>query len=80
MNPRVSKVKALENYSLELVFDNGEIKIFDVSPYLNLGIFKELQDKSFFKLVEPFMGSIRWPHDQDFCPDSLYEESYSKNS
>ncbi len=78
MNPRVKKVQALENYLLELTFDNGEVRIFDVAPYLNFGIFKELQDEAFFKSVVPFMGSVKWPHDQDFCPDTLYEESVKK--
>ena len=75
MNPRVKKVHPLKNYLLELTFDNGEVRVFDVTPYLDRGIFKELRDESFFKSVAPFMGSVRWPHDQDFCPDSLYEES-----
>jgi hypothetical protein len=78
MNPRVKKVQALENYLLELVFDNGEVRIFDVSPYLDRGIFKELRDKSFFKSVTLFMGSVKWPHDQDFGPDTLYQESIAK--
>ncbi len=78
MSQRVKKVQALENYLLELTFDNGEVRIFDVAPYLNFGVFKELQDEAFFKSVEPFMGSVKWPHDQDFCPDTLYEESVKK--
>ena len=77
MNPRVKAVQPLENYLLKLTFDNDEVRFFDVSPYLNLGIFSELKDQKFFKSVAPFMGSIKWPHDQDFCPDTLYEESVS---
>lgn len=75
MSPRVKTVQPLENYLLKLTFDNGEVKMFDVTPYLDRGIFKELRDQSYFKQVVPFMGSIKWPHDQDFCPDTLYEES-----
>lgn len=75
MNPRVKAVRPLKNYSLELTFDNDEVKVFDVSPYLNFGVFKELKDESFFKAVTTFMGTVKWPHDQDFCPDTLYEES-----
>lgn len=75
MYPRVKNVQPLDNYLLKLTFDNGEIKIFNVSPYLEKGVFKELKDKSYFKSVKPFMGSVKWQHDQDFCPDTLYEES-----
>lgn len=75
MNPRVKKVQPLENYLLEFTFDNDEVRFFDVYSYLNFGIFSELKDQSFFESVMPFMGSVKWPHDQDFCPDTLYEES-----
>ncbi len=75
MNPRVKNVQPIENYQLKLTFDNGEVRIFDVTPYLNSGIFKELRDESFFRRVELFNGTVKWPHDQDFCPDSLYEDS-----
>ena len=75
MNPRVKKVIPLENYKLELTFTNNEVRVFDVSPYLDLGIFKELRDKSIFNSVQVFMGSVKWKNDQDFCPDTLYEDS-----
>ena len=75
MNPRVQNVKPLENNLLELTFENGEIRFFDVSPYLDFGIFKDLKDKAVFNSVLPFMGSVKWSGDQDFCPDTLYEES-----
>ena len=39
INPRVRSVKPINNYRLELHFDNNEVKIFDVCPYLDKGIF-----------------------------------------
>ena len=74
MNPRVKKVKPNSDYTLTLTFQNGEVKIFDVKPYLDKGIFKELRDKSLFNSVKPFLGSIQWQNGQDFCPDTLYIE------
>ena len=79
MNPRVIKVKALENYQLELVFNNNEIRVFDASLYINKGIFTELKNYEFFKKVRVFMGSVSWPSGQDFCPDTLYQESTKIN-
>ena len=72
MNPRVKDVKPNPDYTLTLVFDNGEKKVFDVKPYLDKGIFQELKDLKFFNAVHPFLGSVEWPHGQDFCPDTLY--------
>ena len=74
MNPRVTKVIANDNFTLEIEFENGEKKTYDMSPFLNFGVFKELQELSYFKQVRPFMGAITWPRGQDICPDTLYLE------
>ena len=44
MNPRVKAVKPNLNYTITLLFTNGETKSFDVRPYLDKGIFRELKD------------------------------------
>ena len=75
MNPRVRNVIPNDDYTINIIFDNGEERVFDVSPYLDKGIFKELRDINVFKSVKPSMGSIRWKHGQDFCPDTLYLSS-----
>ncbi len=75
MNPRVLNVKANEDYTLNIEFTNNEIKSFDVKPYLEIGIFRELQDINKFKNVIPFLGSIQFKGGQDLCPDTLYLES-----
>ena len=75
MNPSVKAVKPNPDYTITLVFTNGEVRCFDVKPYLNIGIFQELKDMSVFNSVKPFLGSIQWQNGQDFCPDTLYLES-----
>lgn len=75
MNPRVVAVRAKNDFSLELVFENGQERIFDMKPYLQIGVFRELNNLSLFKAVKPFMGSIVWKSGQDLCPDTLYMES-----
>lgn len=75
MNPRVKAVKPNPDYTITLVFTNGEVRCFDVKPYLNIGIFQELKDMSVFNSVKPFLGSVQWQNGQDFCPDTLYLES-----
>lgn len=74
-NPRVISVNPASNYILNIVFENGEAKNFDVKPYLKYGIFSELNDPIYFKNVKPFLGTVHWPNGQDFCPDTLYMES-----
>ena len=75
MNPEVKRVRALSDYRLRLTFANGEVRVFDMRPYLDIGVFRELRDPALFRTVRPFLGSIAWKNEQDLCPDTLYEES-----
>ena len=75
MNPRVKEVKPNDDFTLTITFDNGEVKAFDVKPYLNTGIFTELKNQSVFYSVKPFLGSIQWGNGLDLCPDTLYCKS-----
>ena len=75
MNPRVVRVRANDDYTLVVTFTNGETRLYDMKPYLNHGIFVELKDLTYFKAARPVRGTVQWPHEQDICPDTLYEES-----
>jgi hypothetical protein len=75
MHPRVKNVKAKENYLLEIQFTNNTRRIFDVKPYLNFGVFRELKKTEYFRKVSRSGNSIAWPHGQDICPDTLFIES-----
>lgn len=71
----IIKVEALEDYKLMLTFDNGEVKIKDMKPYLDKGVFKKLKDINIFNNVKIRFGTISWENDIDMCADSLYETS-----
>ena len=75
MSPKVVRVEPLPDHCLRLFFDNGEVHLLDVSPYLDKGIFQELKSDGYFKQVKPFFGGVQWPHGQDFGPDTLFVES-----
>lgn len=75
MNPRVKNVIPNSDFTLKIEFTNGEIKVFDVKPFLNIEIFKELSDYNKFQNVKPVLDSIQWSGGQDLCPDTLYLES-----
>lgn len=72
MSPDVLAVAPLEGYKLKLTFANGEEGVFDCSDLLDLGVFKELKDERYFRMVKPWEGTIAWPNGQDLCPDTLY--------
>jgi hypothetical protein len=75
MNPRVTNVKPLDDYKVLLTFTNGEKKIYDVSPFLELRMWQELKNPVLFQTVKVVAGTIEWIHEQDICPDDLYENS-----
>ncbi len=75
MNPRVKDVAARDDYRLEITFTNGEVGLFDCTHLLSLGVFKEFQDLGYFKQARVEGGTVVWPHEQDICPDTLYEDS-----
>ena len=52
MVPAIKEVNPLANFKLLLTFDNGEKRMFDMRPYLELGIFKELKDIELFQTVK----------------------------
>lgn len=75
MRPKAIDVKPLNNYILEIVFENGEKKQFDVKPYLKFKSFEELKDEKKFKKVKIAGLSIEWENGADICPDELYNNS-----
>ncbi len=72
---KVVAVKANEDFSLDLKFNDNSLRRFDARPYLDFGVFSELKDISYFKQVSIAYGTVQWPHEQDISPDTLYIES-----
>jgi hypothetical protein len=72
MSPKVIQVQPLDNYHLQLYFDNNEVRIFDVTPYLDKGVFSQLRSVDKFCTVKLFFGGIQWEDEQDFSRDTLY--------
>lgn len=71
----ITEVTALDNYKLSLKFKNGEKKVFDMTPYLETGIFKELKDEALFKTVRVSFDTVEWANEADIDPETLYNDS-----
>lgn len=76
MSPRVSNVRHLGEYRLEIVFTDGEKAELDFEERVvgRGGVFAALEDVSFFSRVQvdPEVRTLVWPNGVDFCPDVLY--------
>ncbi|GMO43413.1 MAG: hypothetical protein Pg6C_05020 [Treponemataceae bacterium] len=49
MIPKILNVEAVEGYKIKINYETGEIKMFDVLPYITGSWYKELYDYSYFK-------------------------------
>ena len=72
---KVVSAKANDDFTLDLEFNDGSTRRFDVKPYLNIGIFTELKDLEYFENFKIVFGTVQWKNEQDFAPETLYFES-----
>lgn len=72
---KVIAVSSNDDFSLDLKFNDGSVKRFDATPYLDYEAFRELKDLGYFKQVTVAFGTVQWPHEQDISPETLYLES-----
>ncbi len=74
MNPYVKHLTPLAEYRLLVEFENAERRVFDLTPYLDKGVFTQLRDPSRFKLARVVAGSVEWPGEIDLSYDTVYLE------
>jgi hypothetical protein len=74
MTPKIQRVEARPGHRLHLEFENREARLFDATPYLEKGVFRELRDEAYFRRVRTVRGGggVAWPHEQDLSADTLY--------
>lgn len=77
--PRVRQVQPLPECCIKIQYDNGETKIFDVSPYIKGSWFGKLADPDIFATVHPVGSTVEWADGQDIAPHELYELSRIAN-
>ena len=70
----VLTVKPLPDYRLYVETKGGKNGIFDMKPYLQHGVFRELNDVNYFNRVSIVLGAVTWPHEQDIAPETLLAE------
>jgi len=73
--PRVVTVEVCGTYSVRLEFDDGVVKQVNLRQFLWGEAFEPLLDAAYFARVsvDPELGTIVWPNEADFAPETLYE-------
>jgi hypothetical protein len=72
----VVAVEAKPNYLLHLEFENGEKRIFDMSPYMDKKPFVQMKGSPLFAMAFVDYGTVVWPNNIDIAPETLYDRSY----
>lgn len=86
---KITDVKANDNFTLTLTFDNGEVRMYDAAPLLQPAtVFAPFRDLENFRRVylddchcicwdiDPNVDSnIVWNNKVDLCPDTCYVDS-----
>ncbi|NLI93616.1 MAG: DUF2442 domain-containing protein [Peptococcaceae bacterium] len=77
LQPKIVKVEPMDEYKLRLSYETGEVRVFDVLPYIAGDWFEELKNKDYFRTVRVISGGygIEWSNGQDIAPHELYEMS-----
>ncbi|TAK63845.1 MAG: DUF2442 domain-containing protein [Bacteroidetes bacterium] len=72
--PRPTKVEALPNFQLWIMFDDNTKGKVDLTNLVGKGVFKAWNEEvSFDKVyIDKESGAIAWNPTLELCPDSLY--------
>jgi len=75
---KLRRVKALENYTLECEFENGETAVYDMHYVLEKStpMLDPLKDIEVFKGVFLESGAPVWKNGYDLCPDAIWERTH----
>lgn len=79
LRPTAIDVQVQENYRLQILFDNDEIRLFDVKPYLDDPFFAPIANPHVFRTVTTNALTVEWLGEIDICPDELYYNSVPIN-
>lgn len=76
---KVVDVSYVGNYSLMCTFNDGIVKLVDLSPLLQYPAYQELKDENAFKRFG-LDSTIFWSNGADIAPEYLYEHGVTQTS
>jgi hypothetical protein len=71
---RIKAADVIGPHVLKLTFEDGAIRVVDLSEITEGQMFGPLRDPAYFKLVRlnPEVETVEWPNGADFDPETLY--------
>ena len=71
----VVNVKTTQDFQLELAFQNGERRRFDMRPLLSMRPWDRIANAQLFHRAAVAYGTVVWPGEIDIAPETLYDDS-----
>lgn len=71
----VVRVSPIEDFQLDLVFENGEQRRFDMRPLLSTKPWTRIANPQIFAMARVDYGTVVWPGEIDIAPETLYDDS-----
>jgi hypothetical protein len=72
MYPAVKEVIPHDDYTLSVVFENGEHGVLDIKPILDFGVFERIRDPAQFARVRVAFDTLEWEYGVDLDPEFVY--------
>jgi len=73
--PRIKRATPLPPTKVRLEYMDGQVRVFDMEPLLDKGIFRELRDPAMFASARAVIDTVEWANGADVEPEWLYEDS-----
>ena len=73
----IIQICANDDWTLDVVFNDGAERRFDVKPLLDCEAFTSLRDIGMFKMIRNGGYYVEWQNEADLSADTLYLEGTS---
>jgi len=71
----VISVSTTPDFQIDLQYENGERRRFDMRPLLQVKPWDRIAAPALFLRASVEYGTVVWPGDIDIAPETLYEDS-----
>lgn len=63
------------DFQMDIEFENGEKRRFDMRPLLSMKPWGRIASLALFQRASVDYGTVVWPGDIDIAPETLYDDS-----